>query len=143
MSQPADQDSVGYAIKRLQAALHAAMDDVLRALGIGVSQYACLTALAARPELSNAELARAVFVSRQATHQLLTGLREAGLVESTGTGRGIRLSLSDRGRELLAESAERVDEVQETMLAPLPAERRERLRDDLIRCAEALEAVAE
>ena len=141
MSQPADQDSVGYAIKRLQAALHAAMDDALRELGIGVSQYSCLTALAARPELSNAELARAVFVSRQATHQLLAGLRDAGLVEASGTGRGTRLSLSPRGRELLAESAERVDAVQEVMLAPVPAERRAGLRDDLIRCAVALEEV--
>ncbi|WP_227000608.1 MarR family winged helix-turn-helix transcriptional regulator [Protaetiibacter intestinalis] len=140
MSQPAAQDSVGYALKRAQAALHTAMDAALRDLGIGVPQYSCLTALAAQPEITNAELARAVFVTRQATHQLLAGLRDAGLVETTGSGRASRLSLSASGRRMLATSAERVAQVERTMLAGLTAERAAALRDELAQCAEALEA---
>lgn len=143
MSQPADQNSVGYALKRAQAALHTAMEAALDELGIGVSQYSCLTALRAHPEISNAELARAVFVSRQATHQLLAGLQQDGLVTVSGTGRGARLSLTSRGRELLAEAATRVDAVEHRMLTHIPVARRAALREELALCARSLEPTAE
>src|SRR5690606_3760268 len=91
MTQPADETSIGYALKRVQAALHSAMEDALREFGLGVSQYACLTVIAHRPGISNADLARAVFVSRQATHQLLAGLVASELVVVSGRGRGARL----------------------------------------------------
>lgn len=139
MSQPADQSSVGYALKRAQAALHTAMEGALDELGIGVSQYSCLTALRAHPEISNAELARAVFVSRQATHQLLAGLHSDGLVAIAGSGRAARLSLTPRGHALLTEAANRVDEVEQRMLAGMSPARRTTLREDLASCAASLE----
>ena len=37
--------AVGYLVKRVQAALRAAMDDALRPIGLSVSQYAILEAL--------------------------------------------------------------------------------------------------
>lgn len=139
MTQPADETSIGYALKRVQAALHSAMEDALREFGLGVSQYACLTVIAHRPGISNADLARAVFVSRQATHQLLAGLVASELVVVSGRGRGARLEPGVRALALLAVAERRVAEVQERMLAPLSPTRRAALLDDLTLCAEALD----
>ena len=46
-------------------ALRAAMEQVLRPLGMSVTHYSCLELLAQRPGLSNSELARGAFVTRQ------------------------------------------------------------------------------
>jgi DNA-binding MarR family transcriptional regulator len=114
------------------------MDAELRAHGLSVPQYACLELLAQRPGLSNAELARGAFVSRQAMHQLIAGLRAAGLVEGDGEGRGRRLALTAAGAARLAGASRAVAAVEERMLAPLPVEERRRLHADLLACAEAL-----
>lgn len=54
---------VGYLLKRTQAALRGAMDKVLREHGLTVPQYATLELLALHPGMSNADLARATFVT--------------------------------------------------------------------------------
>ncbi|MGK8491262.1 hypothetical protein [Nocardia asiatica] len=59
------EQSVGYVLKQAQAALHSAMHAVLRPLELTVSQYACLELLGQYPGISNAELARGAFVTRQ------------------------------------------------------------------------------
>jgi hypothetical protein len=58
-------ESVGYGLKQVTTALRTAMDAALRPLDLTVPQYACLEQLGQRPGQSNAELARAVFVTRQ------------------------------------------------------------------------------
>ena len=69
MSQVDLPTSIGYQLKRASAALRAAMDAELRHCDLSVPQYASLELLAQRPGLTNADLARGVFVTRQATHQ--------------------------------------------------------------------------
>lgn len=130
--------SIGYALKRATSALRGAMDDRLRALDLTVSQYSSLELLARKPNMSNAELARGVFVSRQATHQLLTGLRRLGLVEVDGTGRDQRLHLTPEGTRRLREASEAVANIEESMLADLSIEQRNALRESLAACAVAL-----
>lgn len=139
MAQPGDDTGVGYALKRAQALLHSAMDEQLHPLGIGVPQYSCLTLLANHPGISNAALARGVFVSRQATHQLLAGLRASGLIETAGHGRAQRLSLSRTGRTVLRDAAIRVDGIERAMLADLGSGERDALLGALTRCADALD----
>src|ERR1700709_1988250 len=74
------EQSVGYVLKQAAAALRTAMDQALRPMGLTVSQYACLEVLGQRPGLSNAELARAIFVTRQAVNGVLRGMQDRGLV---------------------------------------------------------------
>lgn len=50
--------SLGYLLKEASSALRAAMEEVLRPLGMSVTHYSCLELLAQRPGLSNSELAR-------------------------------------------------------------------------------------
>ena len=131
--------SVGYALKRATTALHAAMDAELRPLELSVSQYSCLELLQARPELSRAALARSTFVTRQAMHQLIGGLRAAGLVDGDGRGYGERLSLTDAGRAKLRAASAAVAAVEQRMLAELDGPQRRRLHADLLVCLEALD----
>ena len=72
---------MGYALKRAQAALRAAMDEALFPLGLTVAQYSCLELIGERPGVSSAELARGMFVSRQSMNLVLRGLQERGLVK--------------------------------------------------------------
>jgi len=72
--------SVGYVLKQAASALRAAMEDALRPLGMTVTHYSCLELLAQRPGLSNSELARGTFVTRQSMNTLLQQLERDGVV---------------------------------------------------------------
>jgi DNA-binding MarR family transcriptional regulator len=130
--------AVGYVLKRAQVALRAAMDGALREHDLTVPQYSCLEQLAHYPGLTNAELARGTFVSRQAMHRLLATLKSLDLVRGDGGGRHERFTLTNSGTGRLAGSSAAVAAVEERMLAPFDAEQRQRLRADLITCADAL-----
>src|SRR5260370_7989480 len=72
--------SLGYLLKEASSALRAAMEEVLRPLGMSVTHYSCLELLAQRPGLSNSELARGAFVTRQSMNVLLQALEREGYV---------------------------------------------------------------
>jgi len=130
--------AVGYALKRAQVALRAAMDAALREHDLTVPQYSCLQQLAQQPGLTNTELARGAFVSRQAMHQLLATLKRLDLLQGDGGGRHERFYLTDTGARRLAGASAAVATVEERMLAPFDAQQRQRLRADLAACADAL-----
>jgi DNA-binding MarR family transcriptional regulator/predicted RNA-binding protein len=130
--------SVGYALKRAQHALHSTMDGELRDYGLSVSQYAALQILASRPRISNADLARDAFVSRQAMHQLLTSLKATGLVTAAGEGRSQRYALTAEGHTRLHTASSTVAAVEQRMITTLSAAEREQLHRQLSICATAL-----
>jgi DNA-binding MarR family transcriptional regulator len=138
VSQVELDTAVGYVLKRATVALRAAMDAALREHDLTVPQYSCLEQLAHQPGLTNAELARGTFVSRQAMHQLLATLKSLDLICGDGGGRHERFTLTQDGTRRLRGASAAVAEVQERMLAPLGAEERRRLYADLVACAEAL-----
>ena len=143
MSQVDLPTSIGYALKRTTVALRAAMDTELRHCDLSVAQYASLELLAQRPGLTNAELARGVFVTRQATHQLLTGLRHAGLIEVQGAGRHQQVVITELGAGRLADASHRIAVIEQRMLSPLSAAQRAELFGSLAACAEVLANPAE
>lgn len=135
------EQAVGYVLKQAQSALRARMDAVLRPLDLTVAQYACLELLGQRPGLSNAELARGAFVSRQAMHLVLRGLHERGLVtrrDQARNGRALPAQLTRTGRDQLHPASVAVRAVEQQMLSPLSQEQQRRLRADLATCAAAL-----
>lgn len=135
------EDAVGYVLKQAAAALRAAMDAALRPLNLTVPQYACLELLRQRPGLSNAELARGAFVSRQATNGVLRGLHERGLVTRPDTapqGRARPTRLTDYGRQQLHVASAAVQALQKQMVFGLTAQQQHQLRDNLAACAAAL-----
>lgn len=122
MSQRAGIDletSLGYLLKETSSALRAAMEEVLRPLGMTVTRYSCLELLAQRPGLSGAELARGVFVTRQSMNVLLQALENEGYVtraEPTA-GKVLPTRLTPRGRRELEQATRAVRSVEDRMLS--------------------------
>lgn len=130
--------AVGYVLKRAQVALRSAMDAALREHQLTVPQYSCLEQLAHQTGLTNAELARGTFVSRQAMHRLLGTLKSLNLVQGDGGGRHERFTLTTEGKRRRIGASAAVANVEEQMLARFDVGQRRRLRADLISCVEAL-----
>ena len=134
-------ERVGYALKQAQQALRIAMDAALRPHGLTTAQYAALTALETGGPISGAELARRAFVTPQTMTDIVAKLDAAGLVArrpGEADRRVVRLALTDVGRARLAAAHVVVDDVEARMLRGFEAPERDRLRDALRRCAQAL-----
>jgi len=133
--------SVGYLLKQAAAALRTAIEAVLRPLGMTITHYSCLELLAQRPGLSNSDLARGAFVSRQSMNVLLQALERDGLVSrppEAPVGRVLPTELTELGRQQLATASAAVKAVEETLHAGLsPAETQE-LRRMLASCVQSL-----
>ncbi|GAA2035755.1 MarR family transcriptional regulator [Agromyces tropicus] len=137
--------SLGYLLKQAASALRSSMDAALRPLGLTVPQYACLELLAQRSGLSNSELARGAFVTRQSMNVLLQGLERDGLVTRPAepvAGRALPAQLTPLGRERIAEASVVVRAVEARMSARLDADQEVRLRELLGACVAGLEASA-
>jgi len=135
------EQSVGYALKQATAALRAAMDGALRPLELTVPQYACLELLGQQPGLSNAELARGAFVTRQSMNGVLRGLQDRGLLTRPATaphGRALPTQLTPAGRERLYAASTAVGAVERQMLTGLPPTDQRRLHNHLAACTAAL-----
>lgn len=114
--------SLGYLLKEASSALRAAMEEVLRPLGMNVTHYSCLELLAQRPGLSSSELARGAFVTRQSMNVLLQALERDGAVTRPAqapVGKVLPAELTPRGRRALAEASAAVRSVERRMLAGL------------------------
>lgn len=133
--------SVGYVLKQAQAALRAAMEEVLRPLQLTMPQYACLELLSRRSGQSSAELARGAFVTRQSMNEVLHGLHDRGLVTrptAVDHGRALPTYLTPEGCRTLSAASAAVVGVERRMLAPLTTENQQRLLEDLAACALAV-----
>lgn len=117
------------------------MDEVLRPMGLTVPQYACLELISQKPGLSNADLARDAFVSRQSMNLVLRGLQDRGLVERPSTverGRSRPTCLTAAGKELVQRAGVAVAGVEERMAHGLDEGQRRALLAVLNRCMEDL-----
>ena len=135
------EESVGYVLKQAATVLRTAMESALRPLELTVPQYACLELLGQRPGLSNADLARGVFVTRQSMNGVLRGLQDRSLLTRPTTathGRARPAELTPAGRERLGAASAAVRAVERQMVAALAPEAQQRLRADLAGCAAAL-----
>ncbi|MCH1919084.1 MarR family winged helix-turn-helix transcriptional regulator [Shewanella sp. A3A] len=75
--------TIGFALKLAQQTLRNHMDTALHQIGLSTPKYAVLARLQLAPGASNAELARAVFVTPQTMQAILVGLEKEGLVTRT------------------------------------------------------------
>jgi DNA-binding MarR family transcriptional regulator len=133
--------SLGYLLKEASAALRASMEAVLRPLGMNVTHYSCLELLAHRPGLSNSDLARGAFVSRQSMNVLLQALEEGGIVtrpDQAVTGRALPTALTELGRDQLTKASAAVKQVEDRMISGLSVDERNQLRGLLARCVRSL-----
>lgn len=136
------ETSVGYLLKEASSALRVAMEAVLRPLQMTITHYSCLELLSRHPGLSNSELARGAFVTRQSMNVLLLTLQREGLVtrpQQAVAGRVLPTRLTDRGLRQLAEASAAVRRVEDRMMSGLDLDEASTLRVLLSRCVSALE----
>jgi DNA-binding MarR family transcriptional regulator len=84
-----------------------------------VTHYSCLELLAQRPGLSNSELARGAFVTRQSMNVLLQALERDGCVTRPArapVGKVLPTRLTPRGRRSLEKATAAVRSVEVRML---------------------------
>jgi len=133
---------LGYRVKRTAAALRGAMDKALREYDLTVPQYACLELLEQQPGLSNADLARGTFVTRQSMNVVLRGLQDSGLITRPATtehGRALPAHLTEQGYRSLAAARAAVYAIDQRMTAVVPEHRLADLLADLDRMAAAFD----
>lgn len=138
----AEPSSIGYLVKAAQALLRSRMEEELAPLGLTVSQYSCLFRLKREPGISAAALARSVFMTRQSMGTMLQQLLDRGLVtrsDRAPSGRALPMALTPAGSALLEAAEERVDGVEDRMLADLSASERAALARGLAAVVDALE----
>lgn len=129
MSQDRDgidlETSLGYLLKEASSALRLAMEEVLKPLGMTVTRYSCLELLAQRPGLSNSELARGAFVTRQSMNVLLQTLEGEGLVSRPAeapVGKVLPTRLTPKGKRALEKASAAVRSVEVRMLDGMTAD---------------------
>jgi DNA-binding MarR family transcriptional regulator len=130
-----------YLLKHVQSALRVAIDEALAPTGVTASQLAVLSALSSQPRLSNADLARATFVTPQSMVPLLTSLEARGLIvrrPHPSGGRAMPAELTARGVEQLRGGRIAVKKVEERMFEGLPEKDQMRLRELLEHCLGSL-----
>ena len=133
--------SLGYMLKAAASALHSALEAVLRPLGMTITHYACLELLAQRPGLSNSDLARGAFVTRQSMNALVQALERQGLVvrpAQAPVGRALPTQLTARGRGQLKVASAAVRRVEQDMLANLDVSEHDQMRRLLTACIASL-----
>jgi DNA-binding MarR family transcriptional regulator len=114
------ETSLGYLLKEASSALRAAMEAVLRPLDMTITHYSCLELLAQRPGLSNSELARGAFVTRQSMNVLLQALEREGSVSRPSeapVGKALPTRLTAQGRRRLEKATSAVRSVELRMLS--------------------------
>jgi len=121
------ETSLGYLLKQSASALRAAMEAALRPLGMTVTHYSCLELLAQRPGLSNSDLARGAFVTRQSMNVLLQALERDGYVTrpaEAAVGKVLPTRLTPLGRRHLAKATVAVRSIELRMLSGLTDDER-------------------
>ena len=119
------ETSLGYLLKEASSALRAAMEEVLRPLGMTVTHYSCLELLAQRPGLSNSELARGTFVTRQSMNVLLQALERDGSVTratEAPVGKALPTQLTPLGERRRQQASAAVRSVEVRMLGGMTDE---------------------
>ena len=135
-------DWIGYNLKITQHRLRQRLDAELAKIGTTAPQNAVLLAIAGNPRMSNAELARAAFVTPQTMQAILVNLERAALITRRPHpehGRIIMTELTDAGHTAVAAGAKAADAVERQMLSGLSATEAQLLCELLKRCAAALQ----
>ncbi len=134
---------LGYELKRAQQALRNRMDAVLRPMGLTTAQYAVLSALEKEDGASNADLAKAAFVTAQTMHGILTNMERDGLIKRVDDpthGKILKSQLTIKGRDTLVLAHKIIGEIETILIKTVGKDEADRMAEVLSKCADALGA---
>jgi DNA-binding MarR family transcriptional regulator len=134
-----------YLVKRVELAVRARLDEIVRPTGLTAIQYTALTVLERHDDMSSAQLARQSFVTAQSMADMITTLQGRGLIErhrDRADRRRLVVSLTAAGRVLLDRHRDEVAALEGEMIAGLSGQQSGELRAMLNTCYDNLSPAA-
>jgi len=134
-----------YLVKRVELAVRARLDEIVRPTGLTAIQYTALTVLERHDDMSSAQLARHSFVTAQSMADMITTLQGRGLIErhrDRADRRRLVVSLTAEGRVLLDRHRDEVAALEGDMIAGLSGPETAGLRAALNACYDNLSLAA-
>ena len=120
-----------YLINEINLTVRTRLERLLRPYDLTVAQFTVMSQLAGRDKISSAKIARARRVSPQTINELITGLEERGMVVRVGdpaNRRELLVSLTEAGRERIAEGDALIDALEAELFADLDKKAQAQLR---------------
>ncbi len=121
----ADRLRTSYLIKRVELLVRTRLETALRDLGVTTGQYAVLSLLVSMPEVSSAELSRAVGVTPQTMAETILSFERDALIQreqSQVHKRVLKITLTPKGRALLKSCETRANAIEQDLFAGLTAD---------------------
>jgi DNA-binding MarR family transcriptional regulator len=137
---------ISYVIARLERAVRREIGRLVGPKGLSVAQYTTLSILRSRSGLSNAQLARRLWVTPQSMNEVISALERAGLIErvpDSGNRRILRTGLTEKGRETLAVCDSEILAMEREMLADVSPDLHDQLVATLEGCVHRLSALSD
>jgi DNA-binding MarR family transcriptional regulator len=134
-----------YLMKRVELAVRARLDEIVRPAGLTAAQYTALTVLERHDDMSSAQLARHSFVTAQSMADMITTLQGRRLIErhrDRADRRRLVVSLTAEGRVLLDRYRDEVAALEGDMIAGLSEQEIGGLRAVLNACYDNLSIAA-
>jgi DNA-binding MarR family transcriptional regulator len=131
-----------YLVGRIDRGIRRGFEDQLDAFDLSIPEYTALSVLQRRPGLSNAQLARRSLITPQSMIDVVSGLEENGLIARKATAshaRVLAIRLTPEGRRLLTKADTAIQLFEEDLLADVPSERRDLLRESLVTVMDRLQ----
>lgn len=136
-----NEKSIGYKLKLAQHILRTKMDEALKSVDLTTPQYAVLSQLQVKPGISNAELARASFITAQTMHGIVSNLEKANLIirkKDLTHGRILRTELTNQGVKVVNAAHNIIRKVEAKMTKTMTKTNKDNFVKSLIECIENL-----
>ena len=130
-----------YLLKRVELAVRARLEEIVKPAGLTAIQYTALTVLERHDDMSSAQLARHSFVTAQSMADMITTLQGRGLIErhrDRADRRRLVVSLTAEGRVLLDRYRDEVAALEGDMITGLSRQQTGELRALLDACYDNL-----
>jgi DNA-binding MarR family transcriptional regulator len=137
---------ISYVVARLERAVRKEIGRLVGPRGLSVAQYTTLSILRSRSGLSNAQLARRLWVTPQSMNEVISALERMDLIHrvpDAGNRRILRTALTPVGRETLAACDAEILEMEGQMLGDIDPVAHEQLVDALEGCIRRINAVSD
>ncbi|WP_350562773.1 MarR family transcriptional regulator [Psychrobacter sp. CAL346-MNA-CIBAN-0220] len=133
--------NLGYILKRAQQSLRTRVDTQLRAMEITLPQYVVLSSVAMSPGISNADLAKAAFVTPQTMQGILSTLEKRNLLarsQDPEHGRRLMTQLTGDGQVAVKAAEIEITKIEGIMVSSISAHDLEQTTQTLLKCIENL-----
>ena len=133
--------NLGYILKRAQQSLRTRVDTQLRAMEITLPQYVVLSSVAMSPGISNADLAKAAFVTPQTMQGILSTLEKRNLLarsQDPEHGRRLMTQLTADGQVTVKAAEIEIIKIEKMMVSSISAHDIEQTTQTLLKCIENL-----